>query len=83
MHIHGNPMGGQMMVASQAAQQASAARREALAVRKKLTDFSGSVDGEDVTRVASDPDAEPDSRQNRKQQSDDESFKSVFFSFTV
>ena len=85
MHIHGNPMSNQMLVATQATQQAAAARREAMAVRKKLTDFASSADSEDVSRVASNPDAEPDSgsRKNRNPQSDAEAFKSVFFSFTV
>jgi hypothetical protein len=87
MHIHSNPMSSQMLGlnATQGTQQAAAARREALSVRKKLTDFATATDSEDVSRVASDPGAEPDSgsRQNRNPQSDAESFKSVFFSFKV
>jgi len=86
MHIHSNPMSSQMLGlnATQGAQQTAAARREALSVRKKLTGFAVADDSEDVSRVASNPDAEPDSgsRQNRNQ-SDEESFKSVFFSLKV
>jgi hypothetical protein len=85
MHIHSSPMNSQMMGATQGTQQAVAARREAMAVRKKLTDFAASVDNEDVARVAGDSDADPDSqsRQRKNQQSEAESFKSVYFSFTV
>jgi hypothetical protein len=56
-----------------------------MAVRKKLTGLTAAADSEDVSRVANDPDAEPDSgaRQNRNQQTDEESFKSVFFSYKV
>jgi hypothetical protein len=86
MHIHSNPMSSQMLGlnATQGAQQAAAARREALSVRRKLTGLTAAADSEDVSRVANDPDAEPDSgsRQNRNQ-SDEESFKSVFFSLKV
>jgi hypothetical protein len=86
MHIHSNPMSSQMLGlnATQGAQQAAAARREAMAVRRKLTGLTAADDSEDVSRVASNPDAEPDSgsRQNRNQ-ADEESFKSVFFSLKV
>jgi hypothetical protein len=70
--------------ATQGAQQAAAARREAMAVRKKLTGLTAAADSEDVSRVTNDPDAEPGcgSRQNRNQ-SDEEAFKSVFFSLKV
>jgi hypothetical protein len=84
MHIHSSPMSSQMMGlnATQGAQQAAAVRREAMLVRKKLAGFAAVADSEDVSRVAGDSDAEPNSgsRQNRDSQSDEESFKSVFFS---
>ena len=87
MHIHSNPMSSQMLGlnATQGAQQAAAARREALSVRRKLTGFAVADDSEDVSRVASDPDAEAGSgsRQNRNSQTDEEAFKSVFFSLKV
>jgi hypothetical protein len=87
MHIHSNPMSSQMLGlnATQGAQQAAAARREALSVRRKLTGFAVADDSEDVSRVASDSGAESDSgsQKNRDPQSEEEPFKSVYFSLKV
>jgi hypothetical protein len=85
MHIHSNPISSQMLAnATQGTQQAAAARREAMAVRKKLTDFAAATDdSEDVSRVAYDPSADSGSRQNQNPQSEEESFKSIYFSLKV
>jgi hypothetical protein len=83
MHIHSSPMNGQMLAlsATQGTQQAIAARRAALAVRNKLTSFAA-ADGDDaVSRVETDADSRP--RKNQQSQSEEEAFRSVFFSLTV
>jgi hypothetical protein len=85
MHIHGNPMGSQMLGLNptQGAQQAAAARREALSVRKKLEDFAATDDSEGVLRITHDSGEEPGSKRNKNPQSEEESFKSIYFSLKV
>jgi hypothetical protein len=88
MHIHSNPMVSQMqgLNGTQGAQQAAAARREAMAVRKKLTDFAAVTDdNEGVSRITYDSNGESESgsRRNRDPQSEEESFKSIYFSLKV
>jgi hypothetical protein len=85
MHIHSSPISSQMLAnATQGTQQAAAARREAMAVRKKLTDFAAVADdSEDVSRITYDPSADSGSRQKQNPQSEEESFKSIYFSLKV
>jgi hypothetical protein len=83
MHIHAS-LNSQIapLSATQAAQQTAETKRAALAVRKKLTDFAASADGDAVTHVDTQSGDQSDSRQKRSQP-DPEKFRSVFFSLAV
>jgi hypothetical protein len=80
MHVHSTSASNPMMALglTQSAQQATAARKAAAEVRRKLTGFAATEDGEITSRVESRSEADPDRRQ--RQQNDEESFRSVFFS---
>jgi hypothetical protein len=83
MHIHSNPMSGQMLAlsATQGTQQAAAARRAALAVKKKLASFAATEGDDAVTRAEAHSGSGDRPRKN--QNSEEEAFRSVFFSLTV
>jgi hypothetical protein len=82
MHIHSTPNTQIMSLgATQASQQAMATRRTAAEVRRKLTSFAADEDGDVVSRVDTKQETDPDRR--KKQQPDDEEFRSVFFSISV
>jgi hypothetical protein len=82
MHIHSSP-NPQIMShgATQASQQAMAARRAAAEVRRKLTSFSADEDGDVVSRVDTKQETDPERKKNP--QPDEEDFRSVFFSISV
>jgi hypothetical protein len=84
MHIHSSPSTSQMMSlgSTQSAQQATAARKAAAEVRRKLTSFAAAEEGEAVSRTEAHPDADPD-RRPKPQQQDEAQFRSVFFSASV
>jgi hypothetical protein len=67
--------------ATQASQQAMETRRAAAEVRRKLTSFAADEDGDVVSRVDTQQEADPDRRRN--QQPDEEEFRSIFFSVSV
>jgi hypothetical protein len=82
MHIHSSPNTQLMSLgATQASQQAMATRRAAAEVRRKLTSFAADEDGDIVSRVDSQQEADPERRKN--QQPDEEEFRSIFFSVSV
>jgi hypothetical protein len=82
MHIHGTPNNQIMSLApTQASQQAMATRRAAAEVRRKLTSFASDEDGDLVTSVDARQEADPDRR--KKQQPDEEEFRSIYFSVSV
>jgi hypothetical protein len=82
MHIHTTP-GNQIMSlgATQATQQAMATRRAAAEVRRKLTSFSADEDGDLISRVDARPESDPD--RPKRQQPDEEEFRSVFVSVSA
>jgi hypothetical protein len=82
MHIHSSPNTQIMSIGmTQASQQAMATRRAAAEVRRKLTSFAADEDGDVVSRVDSQQEADPERRKNP--QHDEEEFRSVFFSVSV
>lgn len=82
MHIHSTANTQiSSLAATQASQQASAAKRAAADVRRKLASFAADQDGDIVSRVDSRQEADPERRKN--QQPDQEEFRSVFFSVSV
>jgi hypothetical protein len=82
MHIHSTPNTQiNSLAGTQASQQASAAKRAAADVRRKLASFASDQDGDIVSRVDSRQEADPNRRKN--QQPDEEEFRSIFFSVSV
>jgi hypothetical protein len=82
VHIHSTPNSQIMSLgATQASQQAMATRRAAAEVRRKLTSFAADEDGDLVSRVDGRQENDPDRR--KKQQPDEEEFRSVFVSVSV
>jgi hypothetical protein len=81
MHIHGNPISQMAPASTQSTLQAMEARKAAAEVRRKLTSFAASDDGDVVSRVETQAEADPQSRKNPRQ--DEEAFRSVFLSVSV
>jgi hypothetical protein len=83
MHIHSNPLNSQTMAlgSTQGVQQATAVRKGAAEVRRKLTAFAATKGDDVVSRVDPRADADPDGR--RHPQQDEDKFRSVFFSASV
>jgi hypothetical protein len=81
MHIHGSPISQLASASTQSTLQAMEARRAAAEVRRKLTSFAASDDGDVVSRVETQAEADPQRRKNP--QHDEEAFRSVFFSVSV
>jgi hypothetical protein len=78
MHIHSNPLSTQMMSPTQSTQQATAVRRAAAEVRRKLTNLAATQEDDAVSSTEAYAEADPDRR--RKPQQDETAFRSVFFS---
>ncbi len=81
MHIHGSPVSQLALASTQSTLQAIEARKAAADVRRKLTGFAASDDGDVVSRVETQAEADPQRRKNPHQ--DEEAFRSVFFSVSV
>jgi hypothetical protein len=82
MHIHGSSNSQILSLgATQANQQAMATRRADAEVRRKLATFAADEDGDIVSRVDTRQESDPDRR--KKPQSDEEEFRSIYFSVSV
>jgi hypothetical protein len=81
MHIHGNPVSQLAPAATQSTLQAVEARKAAAEVRRKLTSFAADDNGDVVSRVETQAEADPQNRKNSQQ--DEEAFRSVFLSVSV
>jgi len=81
MHVHGNPISQMAPAFTQPTLKSMEARKAAVEVRRKLTSFAASDDGDIVSRVETQAEADPQSRKNPQQ--DEEAFRSVFLSVSV
>ena len=83
MHIHASPLNSQMIAlgSTQRSQEATAIRKAAAEVRRKLISSAATEDDEAIYRVDPRSDANPDRRRN--QQEEETPFRSVFFSASV
>jgi hypothetical protein len=81
MHIHGNPISQVAPGSTQSTLQAIEARKAAAEVRRKLTSFAASDDGDVVSRVETQAEADPQRKRNPQQ--DEEAFRSVFISVSA
>jgi hypothetical protein len=81
MHIHGNPISQLTPASTPSTLQAIEARKAAAEVRRKLTSFAATDDGDIVSRVETQAEADPQRRKNPQQ--DEEAFRSVFLSVSV
>ena len=81
MHIHSNPVSQLALGSTQSTLQTQEARKAAAAVRRRLSSFAASDDGEVISRVEAH--AEPDPQRRKNPQQDEEAFRSVFVSVSV